>query len=190
MQVYSPKNMHVQQDEVARYVQAKGWRDEPVTFGEAMMMLVTEIDEAQRAFMNMQMGDGGGGADALAAEFADIYIRLLDDCDQWNVRLASILDCFLVTEGFQDGQTGYTFLVNAVVDAVEAYRVHGFERLRPDQTTGLECRVGFEIQEAWARLYFRLIAMADSHGINLNQAFDIKMAVNWEREHRHGGKLL
>lgn len=94
--------------EVAALVEAKGFRDDR-TFGDECMLLVTEVAEAveayrkhgfERWYVNMHgervVLDPDGPAhydsytykpEGVASEFADVLIRLLDDCHRHGVDL-------------------------------------------------------------------------------------------------------
>jgi NTP pyrophosphatase (non-canonical NTP hydrolase) len=81
----------------------KGWYDEDVPFFTAMALLHSEVSEAVEAYRNWGTADatskvidqGEHGPDALpkpegvGSEFADILIRLLDDCERWGIDLAA-----------------------------------------------------------------------------------------------------
>lgn len=72
------------QDEVDAYCHVKGWRVRGgVSFGEAMALLHSEVSEAFEAYRSHGMEKGVG------SEFADILIRLLDDCALFGVDLAA-----------------------------------------------------------------------------------------------------
>lgn len=69
--------------EVYNWAESKGWNDPPPSFGEAMMMLVTEVAEAVEAYRKWELdamvsawGDGVK-PEGVPSEFADILIRLL-----------------------------------------------------------------------------------------------------------------
>jgi NTP pyrophosphatase (non-canonical NTP hydrolase) len=71
-----------------------------------------------------------------------------------------------------------------VSETLEAYRERGLEENttpagKPDDV-GSEC----------ADVLIRLLDFCGRRGIDLSSEFDRKMAYNWTRSHRHGGKLL
>ena len=106
-----PKGLAQMQDEVTAWCERKGWKGEgsaPVTFGDTMALLHSEVSEALEAFRdwgledatylvansahNVAMDSEGGitrKPEGVGSEFADILIRLLDDCDRWGVDLAA-----------------------------------------------------------------------------------------------------
>ncbi len=111
------KSLKDMQDEVTAWCERKGWRGEgsaPVTFGDTMALLHSEVSEALEAFRDWgtadatkdewttctdpQCGDSTwdhdcdvrripGKPEGIGSEFADVLIRLLDDCDRWGVDL-------------------------------------------------------------------------------------------------------
>jgi NTP pyrophosphatase (non-canonical NTP hydrolase) len=89
------------QAEVQEVNQEKGWYDEDVSFATAMTNLHGEVSEAWEAWRQWGTADatstaidqGEGHAlpkpEGVGSEFADIFIRLLDDCDRWGIDLAA-----------------------------------------------------------------------------------------------------
>ena len=108
-----PKGLLDMQREVTAWCERKGWKGEgsaPVTFGDTMALLHSEVSEALEAFrdwgtadatkdIRTECADGQcenpehtyvtpGKPEGVGSEFADVLIRLLDDCDRWGVDLA------------------------------------------------------------------------------------------------------
>ena len=83
------------QDEIKQCNIAHGWRNEDgtpnVTFGEAMALLHSEVSEALDAYRVSGVDDQttSGKPEGVGSEFADVLIRLLDDCDCWGIDLKS-----------------------------------------------------------------------------------------------------
>ena len=75
-------------------------------------------------------------------------------------------------------------------EALDAYREAGFADLtaKPDDTTALPKPegVGSELADA----LIRVVGVAEEYGIDLPAEFHRKMAFNWTRPARHGGKRL
>jgi NTP pyrophosphatase (non-canonical NTP hydrolase) len=100
---HSPKSLGEMTAEVDTLVHEKGWRDRPVSFGEAMATLHSEVSEALEAWRVWGLEDKTGpdiiSNDAsgelrwpgkplgVGSEFADVLIRLLDDCALFGVDL-------------------------------------------------------------------------------------------------------
>ncbi len=92
------------QAEVMEYCRAKGWAgpgSAPVTFGDTMALLHSEVSEALEAYRDHGLSDAtkvqvpGAGPpkpEGVGSEFADVLIRLLDDCDRFGVDLAFEFD--------------------------------------------------------------------------------------------------
>lgn len=93
------KSLAEMQTEIVDWCRGKGWRDRLVSFPEAMVMLHSEVSEALEAwrdrglaawFSHKTGADGqleGPKPEGVGSEFADIFIRLLDDCDRFGVDL-------------------------------------------------------------------------------------------------------
>lgn len=96
------KPLDVMTAEVVSFCKEKGWNDQPVSFGEAMALLHSEVSEALEAYRSWGTGDATEGAyfpdgtlydgtrpkpEGIGSEFADVLIRLLDDCARFGVDL-------------------------------------------------------------------------------------------------------
>lgn len=76
--------------EILDVCHAKGWYDQPVSFGEAIALLHSEVSEALEAWRRWGTGDAtgtGGKPEGVGSEFADVFIRLLDYCSRFDVDL-------------------------------------------------------------------------------------------------------
>lgn len=95
------KTLPEMQAEVLEINKALGWHDYLVSFPEAMAMLHSEVSEALEAWRVHGTGDATltaptadlhdrrvvGKPEGVGSEFADILIRLLDDCALYGVDL-------------------------------------------------------------------------------------------------------
>jgi NTP pyrophosphatase (non-canonical NTP hydrolase) len=167
--------IHKHQGEVHELNKSKGWYDEPVPFIQAMGLLVTEIDEACEAYHE------NGISPEFKSELADVYIRLLDDGSRYHVDMSTATDVYRfgkLTPG-SCIESDLWLIIKPVVKAIEAYRVHGLD---------YEDKAGSAIASAFAEIYHALEFVCRGYGVELAKAFDIKMAKNWTRPYRHGGK--
>lgn len=170
------------QEYVHRVNVAKGWYDKPVTFLEAMALLKTEIVEVSDAYNNDGLLGGWAAFEQMSSEFADIYIRLVDDCSRFGVDLGVVVDIYRHSyeqrkaESF-DGSCMQ--LMRRVRDVIESYRTEG---LYPNG------HLHADTKKHLAYLFLQLQDTCNAFGVNLMKAFDLKMAVNEERSYRHGGK--
>jgi NTP pyrophosphatase (non-canonical NTP hydrolase) len=76
--------------EILDLCHAKGWYDQPVSFGEAIALLHSEVSEALEAWRRWGTGDAtstDGKPEGVGSEFADVFIRLLDYCSRFDVDL-------------------------------------------------------------------------------------------------------
>lgn len=94
------KSLAQMQAEIVEVNKALGWHDKNVTFPEAMAMLHSEVSEALEAWRVNDTDDATQycGIDTctlphkpegVGSEFADVLIRLLDDCALYGVDLAA-----------------------------------------------------------------------------------------------------
>lgn len=105
------KTIEAMQAEVTVNNIDKGWFDEPHSFGDCMANLTGEVSEAWEAWRKWGLEDKTSGVEHLigcdvwekwegpcncnavakpegvGSEFADIFIRLLDDCERFKVNL-------------------------------------------------------------------------------------------------------
>lgn len=174
-------------DEVNR---ASGWRELNVLFTEAMALLVSEMSEAVDAWRKWGLGDmtgrregpiqmgnpptGPPKPEGVGSEFADIAIRLLDDCALFGVRID---EGMLWLQHWSVPQS----LVAAMrtLDRVSCKAEDAYD-------TGDMTGVARQFTVLWLQLgYF-----ARHYGIDLGFEIERKMAFNRTRSHRHGGKRM
>ena len=168
--------MYAHQQRVFDLNKVKGWYDQPVSFLEAMALLITEADEAKGAF------EESGVAHEFRSEIADIYIRLLDDCSRFHVDLATAVDVYRFPAkviALNPVERALWLVISPTVKAVEAFRVNGLD---------YEDKAGSDIRRAFAEIYHGIETICRTYGVELANAFDLKMSVNWTRPYRHGGK--
>lgn len=88
-----PKSLKAMQEEIRAVNIEKGWRGpdvHEVSFGEAMALLHSEVSEALDAYRVYGLEDktgshAGAKPEGVGSEFADVLIRLLDDCDLFGI---------------------------------------------------------------------------------------------------------
>ncbi len=172
------------QEYVHRVNVEKGWFDKPVSFLECMALLMTEVVEVADAYDEGGLLGGWSAGAQMQSEFADCYIRLVDDASRFRADLGLVVDIY--RHSYQAPEPRRSFdgscmqLVRRVRDAVEAWRKEG-----PQENDG----IGAETRKSLAYFYIQLQDMCDTHGVNLMKAFEAKMLKNELREHRHGGKF-
>lgn len=172
--------------EVDAYCQDKGWREDEISFREAMALLHTEIAEASDAWRRWGTADATGYThsrtedgsqvavkpEGVGSEFADIFIRLLDDCVIFGVDLDVHLARHFGLYALSD-----SFLEN--MDAL-----HGM-------VTGasLQWSMGDgDHREQFAAILVFLRQLCEVYGIDLEAEYERKMAYNRTRSYRNGGK--
>lgn len=92
-----------------------GWFDSDRTTVEGHMLLVSEVAEATEAFRKWGLDDATAESDGtvptkpegVGSEYADIFIRLLDQCERDGVNLALEFERkleFNATRGYRHGE--------------------------------------------------------------------------------------
>jgi NTP pyrophosphatase (non-canonical NTP hydrolase) len=93
------KSIQELQNEVAAWARSKGWYDSPVSFGEAIALLHSEVSEALEAYRETGLEsytahaiDQGEGEslpkpEGVGSEFADVLICLLDYAERFSIDL-------------------------------------------------------------------------------------------------------
>jgi NTP pyrophosphatase (non-canonical NTP hydrolase) len=170
------------QEHVHRVNVAKGWYDTPVTFLEAMALLMTEVVEASDAHRTEGLLGGWQAREQLASELADCYIRLADDATRFDIDLGVAVDVYRYSYEPRHARSfdGTCMqLTRRIRDAIEAYRTEGMK----------ENCAGPQVSRYLAYFFLQLQDTCDTHGVDLMSVFSLKMAVNEKREYRHGNKF-
>lgn len=162
----------------------KGWFDKPVSFLEAMALLMTEVAEASDAWYDDGLSPAGHAYAQMRSELADCYIRLLDDCSRFSLNLgkSAIAFQFSFTSGrrYQRSTSGKLLeLFARIRGIIEAYREEGLDDER---------KPGLKTTQALAHFYLELEGACFDLGVDLQAEFEKKMKINEGRPYRHGGK--
>lgn len=171
------------QEYVHRVNFEKGWYAKPVTFLDAMALLTTEIAEVRDAYEDEGLLGGWQAQSHMCSEFADIYIRLVDDASRFGVNLGLAVDIY---KHSYEPHKATSFdgvcmqLLRRVRDLCESYRIYGLNE------AGHVCND--DTHRKFAHMFLQLQDTCDEYGVDLMKAFDAKMAVNTQRAWRHGNK--
>lgn len=176
------------QREIGEINRANGWRESALPFDQAMMLLVTEMSEAVDAWRKwgfkdqtrdgpVEMGnppDGPPKPEGVGSEFADISIRLLDDCVIYGVKLDERLHQ-LETRQFAGTLPSAMWSMTR-----EAVRADGAYRLGDSAMVARQFTV----------LWLQLNHFSAQFGVDLPAEITRKMAYNRTRGWKHGGKRI
>jgi hypothetical protein len=180
--------------EVEKYCRDMGWYEQEVPFAVAMALLHEEAAEAGHAWRDHGLADasahpahaheddgtveGCAGCftvpkpEGVGSEFADIFIRMLDDSVRYHFDLEGSLEPDPEIFALDD-----EFLVN--INAL-----HGLIA----QITFATDTCYEDAEGAFAGVLSFLRQMCGRYGIDLMAEYEKKMAYNRTREHRHGGR--
>jgi len=169
---------------------ARGWYEKRVTFPEAMALLHSEVSEALEAWRKWGLSDNTAvltytdqstgqytlaKPEGVGSEFADIFIRLLDDAwlfGRLDLEKAAGPGRFAVSDSFPADMNTLHMLISKVSIAQE-----------------FEWDAGDVAHEFGGILVF-LRQLSEKYGIDLPSEYERKMAYNRTRPHRHGGKRI
>jgi NTP pyrophosphatase (non-canonical NTP hydrolase) len=170
-------------DEVDQFCHAKGWRENQVSFGEAMALLHTEIAEASDAWRRWGLQDATADVydeagflrskpEGVGSEFADIFIRLLDDSVLFSVDLDAEMyvhhGAYAVSDRFLEN----TDILHRMVARASDFWSEGEGDYR----------------RQFAAILTFLYQLCGIYGIDLEAEYTRKMAYNKSRPWRHGRK--
>lgn len=163
-----------------------GWYENVATFPEAMAMLHSEVSEALEAWRQWGLDDATDYGDpaypdpdpdpepkpeGAGSEFADIFIRLLDDAQLFGVNMEAAARSIRIP---LEGST-FPADMNTLHDLISA--------ASRDIT-----QWGFEENAAAILVFLR--QLCGKYGIDLAAEYERKMSYNRTRSYRHGGKRI
>jgi NTP pyrophosphatase (non-canonical NTP hydrolase) len=180
------KPLSLMTEEVVASNRAKGWHDSPSQFSEAMAMLHSEVSEALEAWRVWGLKDNTepgwiskNGAlpkpEGVGSEFADIFIRLLDDAYLYG---CLDLEKALKRAGAFALYTSFPANMNGLHDLISLASMQVGDG--PPE---------FSEQPLGSVLQF-LLQLCGLYGVDLETEYERKMAFNRTRPYRHGNKAI
>lgn len=183
----SSKTLAQMTAEIVENNTAKGWYEHCATFPEAMALLHSEVSEALEAWRKWGLADNTAvltytdqatGQYALAkpegvgSEFADIFIRLLDDCwlfGEIDLDRANLAGFFSLSDSFPANMNTFHDLISNVSEAGNLEE---------------------PVNRRFADVLVFLRQCCEHYGIDLQAEYARKMQFNRTRSYRHGGKKI
>lgn len=175
---------------------AKGWYEKKATFPEAMALLHSEVSEALEAWRRWGLEDQTPPPvlkihsetderrhfpckpEGVGSEFADIFIRLLDDAwlfGQIDLEAAASHGRFGINDSFPASMNSlHTLIAMASMASDFEWDAEDTERLAHE----------------FGRILTYLRQLCECYGIDLQAEYEKKMAYNRTRPYRHGNKRI
>ncbi len=191
------RNLNKMAKDINEKIVAKGFGDR--TFVEACMLIITEVEEAHQEYENGKsinetyyLEEKPQKPEGIPSELADIIIRILDLCGEYNIDIEKSID---ELDKYEENSAFYgTFdcfcmsIVSQVSQAVEEFRkgrkVDAIYYSKSDPLNKLGVPTHF------ANIIYKILHIAKSSQIDMVAMIEIKTGFNDTREHKHGGKLL
>lgn len=197
-----PKTLAQMTAEVVACNEAHGWYENCATFPEAMALLHSEVSEALDAWRQWGLEDATDrfGCDdpqhgdstwehecytdkppkpeGVGSEFADIFIRLLDDCwlfGKIDLEAAASPGRFGINDSFPANMNTLHIMIARASLAAE------FEW---DEVTGRG------VAEEFGSILIFLRQLCEHYGIDLLAEYERKAAYNRMRPYRHGNRKI
>ena len=177
------KSVETMTAEVLEWCHSKGWYDTPVSFGEAMALLHSEVAEATEAWRVWGLRDATGPGfkaevgssvipkpEGVGSEFGDILIRMLDDDARFGAELGVLVPDYrwVIHDSFLEN-------MNALHDAISYVSyLHGVTET--------------PWRQAFTSVFDFLRLCCEKYGIDLEAEYERKMEYNRTRPYRHGNK--
>jgi hypothetical protein len=170
-----------------------GWYENCATFPEAMALLHSEVSEALEAWRRWGLADMTGTSfpaeptrrqalsdrppkpEGVGSEFADIFIRLLDDAQLFgpvDLEKAPMNDFRQLIVS-----TSFPANMNMLHDLIS----------KASREALYSMKLAVELL-GWVLSFLR--QLAEEYGIDLDAEYERKMAFNRTRAYRHGGKAI
>jgi len=197
----TPKTLAAMTAEIVENNTRLGWYENCATFPEAMALLHSEVSEALEAWRVWGVQDGtyhvsavnylagkspvNGGPpkpEGVGSEFADIFIRLLDDAWLFGAKTTASPDGIdLEVEASRSaGRFGISTSFGANMNALHGLIAHA--------------SFAWEAGDAFAGFFGQILVflcqLCAHYGIDLMAEYERKVAYNRTRPYRHGGKAI
>lgn len=172
--------------EVAGYCEKMGWREQESPFEQSMALLHEEAAEAGSAWRKWGLADHTAQEseampgfvpkpEGVGSEFADVFIRALDDSHLYQLGLPRLI----VSRGGGFGiNAGFLVNINTLHGLVA--RTSMAWDAQPDHF--------YRPEDCLADVVRFTMQLAGHYGIDLLAEYRRKMDYNWTRPYRHGGK--
>lgn len=161
---------------------ARGWYENCASFPEAMALLHSEVSEALEAWRKWGLKDATltgripddviPKPEGVGSEFADIFIRLLDDCylfGEIDLEQENLAGFFALSDSFPANMNTLHDLISGVSEAVD---------------------LGEPAHRHFADILVFLRQLCEKYGIDLQAEYARKMQFNRTRSYRHGNKRI